>query len=77
MTRKKFKTGIFLVNNCIILDKWCKDKDKKKKVQKKQKKKKQMVEKIKEIRRKQSASKGYKEWLKASIVKSKQENYIK
>jgi hypothetical protein len=36
-----------------------------------------MMEKMKEMRKRQNASKGYKEWLKMSLVKAKQEHYVK
>lgn len=35
------------------------------------------MEKMKEMRKRQNASKGYKEWLKMSLVKAKQEHYVK
>lgn len=60
-----------------MVEDWCQNKDKDLRNKKRQKKKKLMMSKIKELRKKENASKGFKEWLKDSLMKAKNENYVK
>ena len=56
---------------------WCHAKDKERKLKKNRQKKQAMIKKMNEINKRKNASKGFKEWLKISLMKAKQENHYK
>ena len=69
-----FSNYSFLIS---IIEEWCKAKDKEQRMKRRFKKRKEMMEKMKEIRKRQNANKGFKEWLKTNLFKAKQENKFK